>query len=717
MKETPTTVHLRNGGTSVFIRATSEAVPQVLYWGEDLGALSEGEAADFSVSQISAVVSGLADVPPLFSLLPQQSEGWIGTPGLVGSREGIALFSAFRLQRITTTGSGTEGAPTSMTAVLHDDEADVDVTVELEVTPSGVVRTRATLVNTGAAGYGVHSLLLALPTPASETCVLDQSGHHLRERDIHLHEFTIGAHQREIHVSRGHSTSSIHGTCQPATSWRRGLVHYIHVAWSGNTRTIAEKDTQGYQGMLAGELLFPGEVVLDQGEEYSSPWVVGTWGYGLDQAASRIHDYVRALPTHPRTERPVTLNAWEAVYFNQSFEHLLELVDAAAAVGVERFVLDDGWFSGRRDDTSSLGDWTVSKEVWPHGLAPLADAVHARGMQFGLWFEPEMISPNSDVARAHPEWILSPRTHRPQEARHQQVMDMTNPEAFEHVKSQILAVLDSTQIDYIKWDFNRDMYESVSPASGKPVYHYQTLATYRLMEAIKSTHPGIEIESCAGGGGRVDLGIMQHTARVWGSDCTDPIERMLIEAGTSLVLPPELVGSHVASTVSHQTGRTLSLTLRAANAMFSHMGIEWDLAAVDTKELEDLARWVALYKKLRPLLHSGRVIHVDHPDKGYWVHGVSTPDRTHAIFSITRLRTSAQRPSPNLCLPGLNPNAIYRVSELLPEGIETAIGSGEGAVSWWQDGLDLTGQVLAQAGIRFPDLQPQQTILIDVHAQ
>lgn len=717
MVDNPTTIHLRNGGTSVFIRVTGTAVPQVLYWGCDLGALSEREQEDFSKAHISAVVSGLADVPPLFSLLPQQSEGWIGTPGLIGSRDGAALFSAFKLVSVTATGKGTDEAPAAMSAVLHDDEADIDLTVEVEITSSGVVRTRATLRNTGADGYCVNSVLLALPTPATETYVLDQSGHHLRERDIHMHEFTIGTHQREIRVARGHSVSSVHGTCQPSTSWQRGLVHYVHVAWSGNTCTIAEKDTQGYQGLLAGELLLPGEVILDNGEEYSSPWVVGTWGYGLNQAAGRIHDYVRGLPSYPTTTRPVTLNAWEAVYFNQSLPHLLELVDAAAEVGVERFVLDDGWFSDRRDDTSSLGDWTVSGEVWPEGLAPLADAVHARGMQFGLWFEPEMISPNSKVARAHPDWILSPRTHRPQEARHQQVIDLTNPEAFEHVKSQVLAVLDSTQIDYIKWDFNRDLYESVSPTSGKPVYHFQTLATYRLMETVKAAHPRLEIESCAGGGGRIDLGIMQYAVRVWGSDCTDPIERMLIEAGTSLVLPPELVGSHVASTISHQTGRTLSLALRASNAMFSHMGIEWDLPAVDPKERKTLARWVALHKKLRHLLHSGRVLYADHPDKGYWVHGVSTPDRRHAVFSITRLRTSAQRPSPNLCLPGLNPDVTYQVSELLPEGIETAVRDGEGSVPWWKDGLELTGRTLEHAGIRFPDLNPLQTVLIDVRAR
>ena len=709
MTSLPSTLYLRNGGTSAFLRVTETGIPQVLYWGADLGELSTQEADAFSRTQISAVVSGLSDIPPLLSLVPQQSEGWIGTPGLVGSRGGVAQFSSFTTQTIDQT-------PSSMIAHAHDEEANIDLSVELEVTDEGLVRTRATVTNTGDDGYDLDSLLIALPTPATETYVIDQSGHHLRERDTHTHEFTIGSHRREINVARGHSVSTIHGTCQEATSWQRGLVHYVHVAWSGNTCTIAERDTQGYQGMLAGELLYPGEISLAHEDSYTTPWIIGTWGEGLDQAAGRIHEFVRGRSAHPTTPRPVTLNAWEAVYFNQDLPHLLELAAAAAKVGVERFVLDDGWFSGRRDDTTSLGDWTVSEDVWPDGLAPLADAVHDAGMQFGLWFEPEMISPDSDVAQAHPDWMLSPRTHRPQEARQQQVMDLTNPEAYEHVKSQMLTVLESTTIDYIKWDFNRDLYEAVSPRTGKPVYHEQTLATYRLMDEITSAYPGLEIESCAGGGGRIDLGVMEHAVRVWGSDCTDPIERLQIEAGTALLLPPELVGSHVASTVSHQTGRTLSLALRASNAMFSHMGIEWDLPNADPAECDELTQWVALHKQLRPLLHSGRMVHADHPDSGYWIHGVVARDGKDAVFAVTRVHTSPQRPTPPLRLPGLIDDVTYDVRELLPEGVDSTIGEGHGVVPWWHEGVALPGSVIGQAGFRFPDLNPMQTVLVRLRA-
>ncbi len=455
--------------------------------------------------------------------------------------------------------------------------------------------------------------------------------------------------------------------------------------------------------------------------------MVGTWGNGLDEAAGRLSEYLRGLPSHPRTVRPVTLNAWEAVYFDHSLERLLALVDAAADIGVERFVLDGGWFGSRRDDTSGLGDWVVSADVWPDGLHPLVDAVHARGMQFGLWVEPEMINMDSEAARAHPEWVLSPVAHRPREARQQQVIDLTNPEAFDHVLGQLLAVLDEHHIDYLKWDFNRDLYEAESPMTGRPAYHHQTRATYALMDAILAVHPELELESCAGGGGRIDLEMMTRAVRVWGSDCIDPLERKLIEAGTSLLLPPELVGSHIASTTSHTTGRTLGLTLRASTALFSHMGIEWDLTQASAQEREELAAWVALHKDLRELLHSGRVVHADHPDEGWWVHGIVAQNSNDAVFALTRMRSSDVRPTPPLRLPRLDvmegvqsgvEGRRYWVRELLPEGVASATAGPlpDQHVPWWQDGLTLPGAVLAGAGFRFPDLKPEQTILLRVTA-
>lgn len=718
MFQSPSAVHMSRGGTSVVVVLPSEGGPRIDYWGRQLGSLTEPQLLDLTRSQVPEVVSGTADIPPAFSLIPLQSEGWLGTPGLVGSREGLEAFSRVSITEVRTS-SDNLGNIVRVEVDSHDYEADLSVTVILELTERGVLRLRAKLTNQGEDGYELQSLMLALPTPSSETEVLDQTGHHLRERAIQRHEFTLGTHERSVRVARGHAESTVHGTCEPHTGWRSGQIHYIHVAWSGNTRTVAERDVLGFQGLMGGELLFPGEVVLDKDQSYETPWVVATWGDGLDQAAGRIHAMVREQRNYPQTPRPVTLNAWEAVYFDHSLPRLLALADAAAEVGVERFVLDDGWFGSRRNDRTSLGDWIVSDEVWPDGLTPLADAVHAKGMQFGLWVEPEMISPDSDVARAHPEWILGPLGHRPIEARWQQVIDLSNPAAFDHVLSQLVKVLTDTPVDYLKWDFNRDLYEAVSPLTGKPSYHEQTKATYRLMDELLERFPGLEIESCAGGGGRIDLEIMTRAVRVWASDCIDPLERKQIEAGTSLLLPPELVGSHIASTTSHTTGRTLNLTLRASTAIFSHMGIEWDLAEATSREREDLGAWVGLHKELREFLHSGTTVRADHSDASWWVNGAVSADQDRALYAVTRMRTGEQRPTPPLSLPGLDPNRVYRVRELLPDGVESASAKidPEKQVPWWNDGLVLTGDVLEKVGIRFPDLMPEQSILLEVSEQ
>ena len=717
---TPISAHnilMRAGGTAVFLHCGTHSVPEVLYWGRDIGPLSHESLATWEYTR-PGIGGGTADVAPRLSLVPTQAEGWLGTPGLEGSRAGFGQFSAFIPTAIAILANdGTEGAPSHVRVTTHDDEADLDLIIDIELSPSGLLRTKAALVNQGEDGYAVGSLMMALPVPANETFVIDQSGHHLRERDTSTHEFSIGVHERNNRIARGHAMSSIHGTCEPETGWHHGEVHYIHVAWSGNTRTIAERNVVGQNALLGGELLLPGEVTLGHGESYETPWIVATWGDGLDQAAARIHAFLRARPHHPRTARPVTLNVWEAVYFDHSLDRQLALGDAAAEVGAERFVLDDGWFGSRRDDSSGLGDWVVSPEVWPGGLAPLADAVHAKGMQFGLWFEPEMINPDSEAARAHPEWILSPASHRPQEARMQQVIDLTNPAAFAHVLGQMRTVLTDTQIDYIKWDFNRDLYEAISPLTGKPAYHAQTLATYRLMDTLLAEFPSLEIESCAGGGGRIDLGIMERAVRVWGSDCIDPLERQGIEEGTSLLLPPEMVGSHVASTTSHTTGRTLNLTVRASTAMFSHMGIEWNLLDASPQERADLAAWIRLHKELRTLLHSGTVTHVDHHDEGWSIHGVISDDRSEAVFSLMRMATSPVRPIHAVQLPGLDPDATYHVSELLPAGIESPVTRSTQfphSWAWWFDGVTLPGSVLSVAGLRYPDLNPERAILIEL---
>src|SRR5690625_1469466 len=335
-------------------------------------------------------------------------------------------------------------------------------------------------------------------------------------------------------------------------------------------------------------------------------------------------------------------------------------------------------------------------------------------MQFGLWFEPEMVNPDSELFRAHPEWVLAPTGRLPLPARHQQVLDLAHPGAYAHVRDQILAILAEYRIDYIKWDFNRDLLEPGHQPTGQAGAHQQTRAVYRLLEEIRAAHPQLEIESCASGGGRADLGILHRTDRIWGSDCIDPLERQQIEAGAQLLLPPELIGSHIGGPVRHTTGRAQSLDFRAGTAFFAHRGIEWDITGASPEELARLRTWIDTHKAHRELLHSGRVVHADHPDEALWVRGVVAHDARSAVYALTQLRTSPLAAPRRVRLPGLDPAATYRVAPLAP-GDRTDGRAGLGAPPWWTEAATLPGAVLANIGLEAPALNPEQLVLL--HAQ
>ena len=710
----PDFVQLRAAGVGLVLDCTRSILPRVLHWGADLGELSRSECEDLRRASEPPLVSGAADVVVPLSLLAEQSGGWLGTPGLTGHRAGADFSTAFVVQ-------GIDLAPTQDDPVfahrLEITAADVvgqlGLRIEVEMLTSGVVRLRGEVTNTGPDVFDLASLDLALPVPTEASEILDLTGRHLRERAQQRAPFTLGTHLRESRRARGHDACLLMAAGERGFGWRSGDVHAIHVAWSGNTRTYGERTNLGVSLLAGGELLLAGEIRLAPGERYQGPWVYGSFGSGLDAMAGRFHTFLRARPEHPRSARPVLLNVWEAVYFTHDLATLTSLADAAALVGVERYVLDDGWFGSRRDDTSGLGDWVVSTDVWPHGLHPIVDHVHGLGMQFGLWFEPEMVNLDSDLARSHPEWILATGGRLPVPSRKQQVLDLAHPGAYTHVRDQILAILDEYQIDYIKWDCNRDLVEAGHQPTGRAGVHEQTSAVYRLIDEIRAAHPALEIESCAGGGGRADLGMLARTDRIWTSDCIDPLERQQIEAGTSLLLPPELTGSHIASTTSHTTGRAHALDFRAGTAFFSHLGIEWDLTTATADELARLGAWIEAYKAHRGLLHTGALVHSDQPDPALWVHGVVAPDASEAIYSVVALATSVVSPPGRVRLPGLDPLTRYRV-EPLPPGESLGHRTSHGDLAWWADGITASGAALGQVGVQAPVLNPEQLVLIHV---
>ena len=716
-------VHWRAAGCSLVVDVAGAAAPRVLHWGADLGEVAPADLESLALLAVAPVGSNDLDQPVMAGVVPQHSSGWFGLPGLSGHRNGRDWSPAFDVAEVTRRSHGTAGGG-SVVIRAWDRVAQLSLETHLEMTPSGLVRLRSSVTNDHEADqYTVDGLVLALPVPIVAGELLDLTGRHCRERSPQRHRFAVGSRVRDNRRGRtGADATLVLAAGTPGFGFETGEVWGIHVAWSGNHRTYAERLPSGQAVIGGGELLLPGEVRLGAGETYSTPWIFASYGHGLDELSTRIHRFLRSRSAHParRGPRPVVLNTWEAVYFNHDLERLCRLADCAASVGVERFVLDDGWFRHRRDDSAGLGDWFVDEDVWPKGLHPLIDYVRGLGMDFGLWVEPEMVNPDSDLFRAHPEWVLSTGGRLPPLSRRQQVLDLDNPAAYAYIRERLFALLDDYEISYLKWDHNRDLVDAGHAGSGEPAVHAQTLAVYRLLDELRLRYPALEIESCASGGARVDLGILARADRVWASDTNDALERQAIQRWTGLVLPPELIGAHVGPPRAHTTRRTHDLSFRAGTALFGHFGIEWDLTSAHDDELGHLRDWVSCYKQMRRLLHTGRVVRSDHPDSSLWVHGVVAEDGSEGIFAVVAIATGVWAPPGQIRLPGLDPDTRYRVAAM---DVSTTVLHGSvqygptdvAPVPWLlADDVIATGRTLGAFGVHAPPLPPEQLILLRV---
>lgn len=715
-------VVLRGEGTSVVIDLSRGQLPAIAHWGTDLGELSVDEVSALVLAGVNPIVSNQPDEPVRLALLPEHHTGWLGRPGVSGSRTGRDWSPKFTSTQLWVDGQPVKtnsDAPTLVTAgaaVVEvealDDDASLALAVTLELTQGGLLRSRACLTNEGEDDYQLDDLVLAYPVPTVAAELLDMAGRWTKERVPQRMPFTVGAHLRENRRGRtGPDAATVLHAGVPGFGFADKEVWGVHVGWSGNHIHYAERAYSGEQVIGGGELLLPGEVILSPADSYTTPWLYGSYGVGLDAVARRFHRYMRSRPQHPSVERPVTINTWEAVYFDHRLEPMLELAEASAAIGVERFVLDDGWFGSRRDDTSGLGDWQVSAKMWPTGLHPLVNRVRELGLQFGIWFEPDMVNLDSDVARAHPEWVMSTGNRIPVASRAQHALNLGIPECYAYVRDSMMAILGEYDIGYIKWDFNRDLVDAGTQPSGRPGVHETIEASYRLMDELRAAHPGLEIEACASGGARVDLGVLEHTDRVWASDCIDPMERQRIQRWTTQLLPPEVIGSHIASDVSHTTGRGHDLNFRAATAVFGHLGIEWDLRLVDEAQLLELAEWISFYKAERKLLFGGDLVRMDFPDDALVAFGVVAPDKTRAIYSFALIDTPITSFLGRLRFEGLDPDRRYRITPV-------RIGSEPSGLrkpAWWGssggDGVVLPGSALASSGLFGAPVNPEHAVL------
>lgn len=697
-------IHLTREGVSVVFE-TASGTPNLVHWGRAIsGGLDELEVLR-AIGEVTPHCD--FDDPQRVGVWRENARGFLGAPAVVGSRDGLDFSQLFVLRETKQLDDFT----VEFTSV--DVEAELEVVFKVALLESGLVQFEQSITNLGLNDFKLDSLTTWLAVADYANDQIDFTGRWMNERQLQRKSIQTGTWLREGREGRsGHDFSLVEFAVTDSTTFDQGEVWGVSLAWSGNSRHLVDRTAIGRTSLGAGELLLPGEIILAQHESYAAPRVIAVYSNeGIDGASHRFHSQQRLRVNHPTNvrPRPVTLNVWEAVYFNHDLAKLTELAKVAGELGVERFVLDDGWFGSRRDDTSGLGDWQVSTDVWPQGLAPLIDVVKSNGMEFGLWFEGEMVNADSDLYREHPEWILQAGGRIPPTFRNQQVLDLAHEGAFSHVFGQVDALLSEYDIAYIKWDHNRVLTEAAH--FGRPAVRKQVQAIYRMFDQLKARHPKLEIESCASGGGRIDLEMLEHVDRFWASDNNDALERQNINRNTSIVIAPELLGTHIGPTKAHSTGRTHSHTFRANTALWGHAGLEWDLTEASDDERELLASWITYYKAKRSLLHTGRIVRTEHSDPAAYLHGVVSQDKAEAIFMLAQLRTSQFSRPPAIRFTGLLDDAIYEVKVVEPAGAAQFM---QLKPPTWFDGVTLSGSALSTFGLKSPVLRPEQALLIEV---
>ncbi|MES2895434.1 MAG: alpha-galactosidase [Pseudomonadota bacterium] len=684
------------GGGDTLVIGVRAGRPHLDYWGP---ALAGGRSTLLDPRLLErAGAHGMLDAGEAFDLFPEAGVGFTGAPALQAWRASGGFVTQLAH-------SGTRSTPEGVELVLADARAGVEAVLSIELDPAtGVARFRSRIRNLGVEPLHLDWVsCAALELMDGE--VMAFGGRWAREFDAHRFRPGPGLWSSEARTGRtSHHAPPFLIAGEAGFGDSHGEVLGLHLAWSGDHRLFVERLRDGRLQAQAGELFWPGEMVLEPGASYETPSLYAArTSDGLNGLSDRLHPFVRDRILGGRLRgkpRPVHFNTWEAVYFRHDLTELKALAETAAGAGAERFVLDDGWFRGRDDDTVALGDWTPDPIKYPDGLGPLIAHVRGLGMTFGLWVEPEMANADSDLLRDHPDWILGEPDRVQPLGRGQYVLDLTRPEVSEAIFGQIDDLLAGHAIDYLKWDMNRDL---THPASrGRPASHAQTLGVYRLIDRLRAAHPAVEIEACASGGGRADYEILRRTDRIWTSDCNDPIERQAIQRAFSIFFPPEVMGAHVGPAASHTTARTTSLDLRAMTALFGHMGVEADLRALPARELDALKAAISLHKSLRPLLHGGRLIRQAPPDPGAIAFMVAGDGR--ALASLAQIETPRYNAAAPLRLAGLDPEALYEVRLVNPPFRPQAAMKQIPALVRGEI-LEATGRWIAHAGLPTPILR------------
>ncbi|UYM16037.1 alpha-galactosidase [Endozoicomonas euniceicola] len=683
-------------------------MPEIIHWGNKVRHLSDNvlNGTQRAVSQARLDV----DIP--LTLCPESGRGLFSAPGIEGQRDGKDWSPVFKLDHEQVSGS-------SATFTVSDTTAGLQLVIELALcSRSDVLQTRMTITNLKTAPYTLNRLSNTLPLPGFATELMHFYGSWIREFHTERKDLLHGSFMQENRRGRtSHENFPGIMVGRKGFSEESGEVWGFHLGWSGNHQMRVDAKSDGRRFMQAGELLLPGEIILGEGESYTTPSLYSTYSReGLNGLSSRFHSYVRenivSFPTS--NPRPVHLNTWEGIYFNHEPSYIMKMAEGAADIGVERFIVDDGWFVGRNHERAALGDWYLDEEKYPEGLEPVISKVNELGMEFGLWVEPEMINKDSRLYQDHPEWLLQLDGYEQPTGRWQYVLDLQNPACFAYLLERLDALLTRYNIRYLKWDMNREL---VQPGhNGSPAVHHQTLALYRLIDTLRSKHPLVEIESCASGGGRIDYEILKRTHRFWASDCNDALERQRIQRGIGYFFPPEVVGAHIGPEESHSTKRCHPVNIRGLTALFGHMGVELDPVQESEEQKRSMAYYIALHKKYRTLIHSGTSFRLDCIDPNRFLYGVASADEQ--LLAVCQSGMSHYTLPEPLRFKNLEISRQYRVSV-----VDMATGSfqlmkrrPEWVESGVESGIKLSGDELMNLGLSMPLLDPESMMLIHLEA-
>lgn len=566
-----------------------------------------------------------------------------------------------------------ESESETLEIVLKDKYSDIEVTLRYGVLTKLDIITRCASVanNTNEPVVLTKAASLCLDIPHGEWEWVHFHGRHAMERLTERMPLCHGI--QESSSTRGTSSHHQNPTvllCSPDCTETSGSCIGAALMYSGSFQTKIQLDQMEQVRLVMGinPELFRWE--LKPSEVFDTPEVIMSYSSnGMEKLSHNFHKVIRehvCRGKYKLAERPVLINNWEATYFDFNEEKILKIAEQAAALGVDMLVLDDGWFGKRNDDCSGLGDWFVNEKKLCGGLGSLVEKIKKMGMKFGLWFEPEMVSEDSELYRIHPEWAIQIPSRKPIRSRYQLVLDMTNPDVREYLFNSISKILRSAGISYVKWDMNRSICDHYTPCLSADdqgeISHRYVLGLYELLERLTSEFPDVLFEGCSGGGGRFDAGMLYYCPQIWCSDDTDAYERTKIQYGTSFFYPVSAVGSHISAVPNHQTGRTTPIETRAVTAMAGSFGYELDLNTLSDSEKQEVRKQITRFKKYGRLIHNGLYYRLSDPmnDK-FAVWEFVSEDKKEVLVNGVIFRTEPNRTQYLIKLRGLLPDADYRL--------------------------------------------------------